>query len=71
MVLERRVVLYEGTNLDETEEAKRILSEKGIKFDLISRDSSGDSDRFQNLPLPVFSEGRTDYYGAETIRRLL
>jgi len=65
MGFERRVVLYEGTDMDKAIEARTLLSEAKVEFGL----GFGNSSRFQASEFPIVSESMTDYYGIEAISR--
>lgn len=59
----RRVILYEGKNLEEFEKAKKILEENEIRWAL----GFGTNTKLGDMPFPVLSEGMVDHYGSEAI----
>ena len=54
-----------GTDSDKAEEARRILSERHVKYTI----GSGDSAAFKDRSFPVVSEGGINYSGLEAIER--
>tara|TARA_Y100000296_G_scaffold73252_1_gene90536 strand:+ start:2732 stop:2938 length:207 start_codon:yes stop_codon:yes gene_type:complete len=61
----RKPVLYEGINREKAEEARRILSERDVEYNI----GFGDNAKFQDMPFPVISEGVMDLYGLEAIEK--
>jgi len=62
---ERRIVLYEGTNLEEAKEARDFLDENEVNYSL----GFGDLARSQDSSFPIVSIGMMDLYGLEAIER--
>ena len=65
MIIERKIVLYEGIDEEESKFIKTFLEKREIKYNL----RFGRFPEFRDLSFPIVSEGMIDYCGLEAIER--